>query len=317
MNIDQILSGWSSGTLDGPTAMALLRGWFMGQGMNMNQAQDALVGVAQLLGPVGSFSGNPTDVNRRINNLLLDAGITRNDAITVRVPSEEEPSSPGEMTVGGAEYNSTQDPSVAIASGSLTPTGEDFELAREVAPRDVFERFIASDPRFSPLNPMGTAYASRQFNPAFTAFTLSPSAPASTFQQFLEQGGGALNPEAGAARMVSLANMFNAAQQGTATTDQKLLADTFAERLRQMGESAGAAPVDALNRGAFEAGLTLGTNRINPLFQRAARAAAERQFQSFQANNPETSFLQFLANRGGSIFGSGGNPTGVFSPGAF
>jgi len=181
------------------------------------------------------------------------------------------------------------------------PSGQGARAARG----GIFDEFLATDPRFQNVNPLVSRSLQNRFNTAEQSFLLQNQDPSATFFNFLQQGAEGSNPFASflspteaVGRIAEIAG-FGRLAPGTRSPGEDLLLDPLRP-----------------NRGAFNAALNTFLGGVTPTFAPAVQRSAQGIFDRFQGTDPSRSFLDFLGQRGGNIFGavgSSGNPFSAFA----
>jgi hypothetical protein len=171
--------------------------------------------------------------------------------------------------------------------------------ALEAQPRDVFQGFLSASPGIQNVSGLVRRSMENQYDPAYRSFQLQ-SGFGGSFRDFLRSGQ-TLNPTQAAARIAQIAG-YGGLPVGIRTEGQQTLMDRF-----NNPEDLNSALNIAL--GAISGG-------VNPLFRGAFRRQGTDIFNRYREQNPTGSFLQYLGERGGNIFGvpgSSGNPFGAFA----
>ena len=158
-------------------------------------------------------------------------------------------------------------------------------LETEGAPEDMFGGFLAG--RFGGLSSLARGAALNQFGPAWASFLtqLEPESftdiggTQARFRNFLTGNQPFLNPAAQHRAFVDLAPKVRSALPGV-----------------------GMGKFFSSNPNVFEMAKGAGLPFINPIFRASAGQAADELFNQFQFMQPDKSFLDFLAQRGGRLF---------------
>jgi hypothetical protein len=245
----------------------------------------------QIVGPLGTSDLDPAEVNARASQEFL--------ALTNRV-----------QQAGGFVGADTPPPPATGGAGDLPTVGE-ARLAQEGgpgAPGNIFRQFLSRQP-FGALSQAGQDVLGQRFQPAFRSFQLfqgDPLAPENTFRNFLRQEGpfegqNILDREGFASRLQQVAGMtgrpsFSMGEvptpggTGPGLNPLTLIEQTILDRLQN-------------NQTALDVSLQPLLGGINPSFRRGVGTIGQRIFDRFQDINPGESFLKFLGQRGGRLFG--------------
>ena len=244
---------------------------------------------------VASFEAGQLSLSQ-LEGLLLEAGLS---------PATIAGLDPFTKTAG---FGSQQEIATGDAPQSLatqsTLAGLTLDEARreretgQGARRDVFSEFLATAPQFQNVNALVSRSLQNRFAPAEQSFLLQNQDPANTFFNFLQQGQPTLSPTAAAGQIANIAGFRD-----------------IPFEQRTVGQNFRLDPLES-NRGAFEAALNTFLPGVTSAFRPAVQAQAQNVFDRFQGTNPSRSFLDFLGQRGGNIFGavgSSGNPFQAFA----
>jgi hypothetical protein len=199
----------------------------------------------------------------------------------------------------------------AVSGAGDLPTVGEARLAQEGgpgAPGNIFRQFLSRQP-FGALSQAGQDVLGQRFQPAFRSFQLAqgdPLAPENTFRNFLRQEGpfegqNILDREGFASRLqavaanigrpsFSMGEVPTPGGTGQSLNPLTLIEQTILDRLQN-------------NQTALDVSLQPLLGGINPSFRRGVGNIGQRIFDRFQDINPGESFLKFLGQRGGRLFG--------------
>jgi hypothetical protein len=174
---------------------------------------------------------------------------------------------------------------------------EDSARARE----NVFREFLATSPQFAGVNPLVQRSLRSFGEPAEQSYLLGNVDPSRTFFNFLSRGGGILSPTEGARRIGEIAGWGGGGAPMT-PGQTNILGNLGAFDASGVG-----------NQNIFQAALQTALPGVTAAFRPQFANQAQRIFDRFQGADPRASFLQYLGERGGNIFGAPGSSGSPFA----